>query len=201
MRFLKQYRHFESLTPKSEGLDLLGEISDIFNNLEDEYKMSVDYYLTILHQEYEDNNGQKLLSNVTFDLSSELESDGQLWWNGDVPRCIFTIRGKIKQISPDKILEISKEIESGVARCQNYLGVNLVHEQKGNNFGGNYLIHGIETGRGVVGDKYRLVGTNPPFSWLSRDGQYVNSIESDMISRKIKGESPDIEFRIDLMSY
>ena len=199
MRFLNQYRHFESLTPKKEGLDLLGEISDIFNNLEDEYKMNVDYYLTILHQEYEDD-GPKLLSSVTFDLSSELESEGQLWWDGDVPRYVFTIRGKIKQISPDEILEISKEIESRVARCQNYLGVKLVNEQKANSFGENYLMHGIETGRGVVGDKYRLVGTDPPFSWLSRDGQYVNSIKSDMISRKIKGESPDIEFRIDLMS-
>ena len=200
MRFLKQYRHFESLTPKKEGLNLLDEISDIFNNLEDEYKMNIDYYLTILNQEYEDN-GPKLLSNVTFDLSSELESEGQLWWDGYVPRYVFTIRGKIKQISPDEILEISKEIESMVARCQNYLGVKLVNEQKANSFGENYLMHGIETGRGVVGDKYRLVGANPPFSWLSRNGKYVNSIKSDMISRKIKGESPDIEFRIDLMSY
>lgn len=33
MRFLKQYGHFESLTPKKEGLNLLDEISDIFNNL------------------------------------------------------------------------------------------------------------------------------------------------------------------------
>lgn len=199
MRFLKQYKYFESLTPKEEGLDLLGEISDIFNNLEDEYKMDVDYYLTILHQEYEDR-GQKLLSNMTFYLSSELESEGQLWWDGDVPRYVFTIRGKIKQISPDEILEISKEIESSITICQNYLGVKLVHDQKGNSFGGKYLIHGIETGRGVVGNEYRLVGSNPPFSWLSKDGQYANSIEVGILNKKIRGENSDIEFRIDLMS-
>lgn len=184
------------MTPKEEGLNLLGEISDIFNNLEDEYKMDVDYYLTILHQEYEDriarnSSGQKFISGMTFNLSSELEGEGQLWWDGDVPRCAFTIRGKAKQISPDEILEISKEIESAITRCQNYLEVKLVHDQKRNSFvGGKYWV----IGTGGVHREFKLVGTNPPFSWISKDGQYMNSIEVD------KGESPDIEFRIGLMS-
>ena len=89
MRFLKQYGHFESLTPKKEGLNLLDEISDIFNNLEDEYKMNVDYYLTILNQEYEDND-PKLLSKVGtmssgFDInlsSSSGSSEFSYTWYG-----------------------------------------------------------------------------------------------------------------------
>jgi len=202
MKHIKIWENFKDSQMPEEGLEILSEVSDIFSRLDDDFGMDMNFHLTELKEEIRGGHGITFFGYRTYDLSGNKTDDGNLWWElgGGVPdssylqKYIFTIEGENRYIQVNKIVSISKLLESLIVLSNNLLGLELVNHQKMNSFGDNHI--------SIWNEKFALSGTNPPFSWL---GDIITTGPNKKISLDWRvgcinknTKTQGVKFRIDL---